>query len=238
MKNFEFSGGISGGESLPQQAREILGLKEFAATYRETQRLLSWLIECSPNADPTVVAGKRAHLAELLESLGFEPEDPSSLRELENIVSDIKMRIIRPEPTFDVPDVGFFRQRIRELIAEQQLDGTPTPPFLAKSRQTDLSEVARFGHTTWAEVLPRTAESIEASIRGLACVMADPVSYQLRFTSNRLDAPNPADTLEVDQSFDVLNGRHRTLAARCLGGQIVSEMGMSSWIPVMVSPNN
>ncbi|MCA9337834.1 hypothetical protein KC951_03940, partial [Candidatus Saccharibacteria bacterium] len=86
---------------------------------------MSWLVEASANADFTIKALRRVHLQELMQQLGLDPEKPDAFAQLEDMKAGLADRTTHPKPRIEVPELGFFKSRIKELIAEQEKHGNP-----------------------------------------------------------------------------------------------------------------
>ncbi|MBI1857126.1 hypothetical protein HY003_02770 [Candidatus Saccharibacteria bacterium] len=231
--------GFSGGGDYAAEVRrdpEVDGLLEFLGVYGKIQEIMSWLVEASANADFTVKAVRRGHLQKLMQQLGLDPESPDSFTQLEDMKTGLTDRTLHPKPRIEVPEVGFFKSRIKELITEQQRYGNPTAFDYAVEGRADLAGVARYGHTDWANVQSRAGEKhISEWIHGVARIMADPVAYHAEFAGLGIDSGHrAADHLEIAEDWSIQNGRHRSLATRSLGEEYVLEAGMAQWIPVSV----
>jgi hypothetical protein len=230
--------GLSGGNYAAEVKRdsELDKLLEFLGLYAKIQEILSWLIEASADADATVKAVRRGHLQRLMRQLGLDPESPDAFAQLADMKADLSDRALHPKPIIEVPEVGFFKSRIKELISEQEKYGNPPAFSSAVEGRADLAEVAQYGHTDWANVQSRTGQKhISEWIHGVARVMADPVAYHAVFAGMGADLGSAvADHVEVAEDWSILNGRHRSLAARSLGEAYILEAGMAQWIPVTV----
>jgi hypothetical protein len=230
----------SGGDYAAEVRRdpEVGGVLEFLGIYGKIQEIMSWLVEASANADSMVKAVRRGHLQKLMQQLGLDPESPDAFAQLEDMKAGLTDRRIHPKPRIEVPEVGFFRSRIKELVAEQERYGNPTTFNYAVEGRADIVDVARYGHTDWADVKPRTGgKHISEWIYGVARIMADPVAYHAEFAGLGIDAGHgAADHLEIAEDWSIQNGRHRSLATRSLGEDYVREAGMAQWIPVVVEP--
>ena len=215
---------------------EVDDLLEFLGVYGKIQEIMSWLVEASANADFTIKALRRVHLQELMQQLGLDPEKPDAFAQLEDMKAGLADRTTHPKPRIEVPELGFFKSRIKELIAEQEKHGNPLAFSDAVEGQADLVGVAQYGHTDWANVQSRTGgKHVSEWIHGLATIMADPVAYHAEFAGLGIDAGRMnADHLAIAEDWSVQNGRHRSLATRSLGEEYVLEAGMAQWIPVTV----
>lgn len=219
------------------ELRETL---DFLATYQKIQGIMAWLAESGPASDPLVKVIRRTHLHRLIGQLGLDPEDPASFSKLEDIRLGLIDRTKHPKPRVDVPDVGFFKQRIEEIIEDYEESGPPLAYIDAENGIANLRNVAEYGHTDWRSVRSRAGESkdVSAWIHGVARVMADPIAYQATFAGMRIDTVHQApDHLTLDEDWTVLNGRHRSLAARSLGVDFIEAAGMSQWVKVAIEPS-
>lgn len=231
--------GFSGGGDYAAEVRrdpEVDELLEFLGVYGKIQEIMAWLVEASANADFTVKAVRRGHLQKLMQQLGLDPESPDAFVQLEDMKAGLSDRTLHPKPRIEVPEVGFFKSRIKELITEQARYGNPPAFSYAVEGQADLVGVAQYGHTDWANVQSRTGgKHISEWVHGVARIMADPVAYQAEFAGLGIDAGRrAADHLEIAEDWSIQNGRHRSLATRSLGEEYVIEAGMAQWIPVTV----
>ena len=223
----------SGNAVEARQHPEVKEILEFLNIYKQIQEITAWLVEAGSGTDPAVRAAKRKHLRQLMSRLGFDPESPDSLRELEDLRSLLFYRTLHPKPRVEVPDADYFKDRIEELIANQAIREAP---YIWNRGSANLVDLARYGHTDWASLRARTAsEDVSEHIRGVATIMADPVAYQVKFAGIGISRYHKAaDHIEVAGDWSIANGRHRSLATRSLGEEYVFEAGMSQWIPVTV----
>lgn len=229
--------GFSGGyDAEVRRDPEVDGLLEFLGIYGKIQELMSWLVEASANTDSDVKAAKRGHLYTLIQQLGLDPESRDAFEQLEEMKAALHDRTIHPKPKIEIPEVGFFRSRIKELVSEQERYGNPPASDYATEGSADIADIARYGHADWATVDSRTnRKHISEWIHGVARIMADPVAYQAEFAGIGIDASRrSADHIEVTEHWAVKNGRHRALAARSLGEDYVLEAGMRQWVPITV----
>lgn len=229
--------GFSGGNTAEaRRDPEVDSLLEFLGVYGKIQEIMTWLVEASANADFTVKAIRRAHLQKLMQQLGLDPKSPDAFTQLEDIKAGLSDRTLHPKPRIEVPEVGFFKSRIKQIITEQQRYGHPTAFDDAVDGGADLVGVARYGHTDWENVKTRTdRKDISEWIHGVARIMADPVAYQAEFAGLGIDAGRKsADHLDIAGDWSIRNGRHRSLAVRSLGDDYVLEAGMAQWVPVTV----
>lgn len=229
-----FGGGDCGAEM--RRDPEVDELLEFLGVYGKIQELMAWLVEASADADFTVKAVRRGHLHKLIQQLGLDPESPDAFVQLEGMKAGLSDRTMHPKPRIEVPEVGFFKSRIKELISEQERYGNPPTFDSAVEDRADIVGVSQFSHTDWANVKSRTGgKHISEWVHGVARIMADPVAYQAEFAGLGIDAGRrAADHVEVAEDWSIQNGRHRSMAARSLGEDYVLEAGMSQWIPVAV----
>jgi hypothetical protein len=230
--------GFSGGDATAEAYKdpEVTELLDFLGSYKKIQEIMAWLVEASAEADFTIKAVRRGHLHNLMAGIGLDPESPEALSQLENMKAGLTDRIKHPKPRVAVPDAGFFKSRIKELVSEQAQYGDPEVYDYAVGGVSDLVDLARFGHTDWSSVRSRTGtKDVSEWIHGVAEIMADPVAYQAEFAGLGLDTAHRAtDHIEVSYDWSIGNGRHRSLATRSLGEEYVLEAGMSQWIPVTV----
>lgn len=231
--------GFSGGDFGTEVRRdpEVTELLEFLSIYKEIQEIISWLIEASANSSFTSRAIRRARLRTLIQKLGLDPESPDAFTQLENLKAGLSDRTLHPKPRIEVPGAGFFKSRIKELIREQGRYGNPTPFDDAVNGNADLVDLAQYGHSDWTAVHTRTdSKDTSEWTRDIAIIMADPIAYQAIFAGLSIDAgrKTAADHLYIASDWAIQNGRHRSLALRCLGGEYVLEAGMAQWVPVTV----
>ena len=236
MRNIEGFQGNAAQTAEAMRDAEVGALLEFLSIYKKIQEIATWLFEASADADLTIKARRRADLQRLILQLGLDPESPDAYAQLEAMRAGLLDRSLHPIPMIEVPEVGFFKSRIKELVAEQRKNNDSLSYSYAPEEQADLADIAQYGHTNWAEVQSRTGGSdVSAWIHGVAKIMADPVAYQAQFAGLGLSTGRQtADHLEISEDWSILNGRHRSLAARSLGEKYVHEAGMSQWIPVKV----
>jgi hypothetical protein len=225
----------SSGAAETRHDPEVDELLAFLDVYKRIQELTSWLVEASADADITLKGMKRGHLHRLMQQLGLDPDSPDAFVQLEGMKAGLSDRTLHPQPRLEVPEAGFFKARIKELIAEQEKYGNPAAPDAVEGT-ADLAGVAQYAHTDWASVQSRSGgKHVSEWIHGVARIMADPVAYQAEFAGLGINAGHRvADHMAVTDDWSIQNGRHRSLAARSLGEDYVLEAGMSQWIPVTV----
>ncbi|MDB5175251.1 MAG: hypothetical protein JWM81_109 [Candidatus Saccharibacteria bacterium] len=230
-----FSGGDNGPEV--RHDPEVAELLEFLEAYKQIQALMAWLAEAGPGANPMLRGVRRGQMHSLMLHIGLDPESPESFHQLEGIKVDLSSRTLRPQPRFEVPEVGFFATRIKEITSEQERFGAPYASGYAYNGSADLVDVARLGHTDWRRVQSRSGRGADVSswIHGVATIMADPIAYNAQFAGLSIDAAHAApDHLMISDDWSIQNGRHRALAVRSLGEDFVAESGMAQWVPVSV----
>ena len=203
-------------------------LEHFLKTYNEIMKTIGWLVEASQNFSTLVVAVKRQRLAGLYASLGLNHNNPADRELLQGWYSDIMARQRNPQPGIGIPSVETFAHRIA-LITEMR--STSTRATYTPYRPV-VSEIARFAWTDWRRVESRNPDHIStpAYIRDVARIIADPVAYELTFGAHT------NDTLEITPSWEVANGRHRSLAVACLGASAVRDGGLDSWVTIGMVP--
>lgn len=223
----------SADENIPKSTRhpELVRFREFLGIVDNINEISAWLVEAAAGADPLVRGVKQAHLARLFQQLGIDPDTDSAYRQFWEMKHAFKERAIRPRPLVDVPGPDFFTSRIKEIIGASE--ATTTPLTHAMGRVT-LEEVAVYGHTDWRAVGPRGTSNIGEYIHGVATVMSDPVAYHLNFARADFGLAHANDHMVVKEDWKIFNGRHRSLAARALGKEYLTEAGMSQWIDVKV----
>lgn len=228
-----FSGGHSSAEA--RHDPEVEELLEFLGAYKKIQEILSWLVEASAGSDPIIKGVRRAHMHQLIQQLGLDPESPDAFTQLEEMKLAFSDRTLHPRPRIEVPEAGYFRSRIKEIISDRGRFGT-SPVDPTADGVADIVAVAQYGHTDWVNVKSRT-DSMDAAewVRGVAMIMADPVAYQAEFAGLGVDVSHKtADYLAISENWAIQNGRHRSLAAVSLGEEYLLEAGMTQWIPVKI----
>ena len=212
---------------------EVSELLEFLDLYNEAQRLLGRIVEAGPGVDPFTVGVWRGKLQRVMQQLGLDPDDPDSFNKLEMIKVELDNRALHPQPRLDVPEVGFFSARIKDIIAEYEQLGAPDAPDWAQDTVATLGDVANYSYTQWREVESRkgAGHDVAEYIHGVARVMTDPLAYRVIFK----DIPHHSiDRPTITTDWAVMNGRHRSLAARSLGQSFIDEARMNTWIKVDV----
>lgn len=202
-------------------------LEKFLATYAEIMKILTWLIEASQNFPPLAKAIKRQKLANLLASLGLDADDPDAILLLQECYNDTMARARNPQPALDIPSVEYFESRIG-TITRNRSTANEDAPFMYRPT---LSDIAEYGWTNWASVQSRNPSLVSTPqyIRDVAKLIADPTAYTLTF--RRHD-----DDMEVTPTWEVANGRHRSLAAAVLGPNVLREAGVDSWVRILEVP--
>lgn len=212
---------------------EVDKLLEFIDAYKQIQEIMTWLVEASPGADPALKGVRRAHLHRLMQQLGLDPESPDALNKLENTKAVLSDRARHPRPRVEVPGVRFFESRIKEIVAKDEQSSTLPTFSYAVDGVADLRDVTQHAHTDWRSVVSDCTGA--TWIHGVATVMADPVAYSAWFSELSIDqAHRTPDHLTVGEDWSIQNGRHRSLAARCLGETFIDEANMSQWVKVEV----
>lgn len=236
MKNgLEVSGGDRQSERINDP--EVAELLEFLEVYNEIQRLLTWLVEASPGAEPSTVSDRRAHLQALLKDIGLDPDNlEESFMQLEEMENELSDRALHPKPRIDVPEAGYFESQISRIMYSHEISDGSINYGLAIATQEDIAGIIRYGHTDWRTVRSRSSDLSDAEwVHGIARIMADPVAYQIKFTGLHIDGMKESeDPIRVTQDWDIQNGRHRSLAALSLGEDYIHESGMRNWVPVEV----
>jgi hypothetical protein len=216
-----------------QYETELQGTLDVLDAYKKIQSLLGWLAEASANA-PLLKGVKRAQLHRLLQGLGIDPDDPQAFLHLESIRQEMADSNRTPKPVLEVPGVDFFEARINEIISGERRSKLIRPVGLARPGEVNLVDVVRYGHTVWQNVTSRTADRSTAQwVHDIAVIMADPVAYKGEF-DGLATGRGYEDRLAIDPDWGVQNGRHRTLAAVCLGEEYVRTSRMDSWVEVVV----
>lgn len=223
---------LGGGHGETRHDPEVTDLLNFLETWDKIQATLGWLVESGANA-PLLRSVKRAQLQRLMQQLGIDttnPDDPGGYGQLADLRAGITDRSQRPKPRVEIPDTSFFAQRIEAVSADFQRFGVPYNPVRPFTDEVSLSDVIQYGHTDWSEVQARTGH-LPTEIRGIAHVMADPIAYHSWAYGSQ---GRPADHITIGEDWSIQNGRHRSLAALCLGEDYILDSGMSQWIPVEV----
>jgi hypothetical protein len=214
---------------------EVNALLEFLGAYTKIQEIMAWLVEAGAEADFTVKAVRRAYLQQLIQQLGLDPESPDAFTQLEQMKTGLSDRTMHPKPRVDVPDADFFKSRIKKIVSDQDLFGSPSTYGYATEGIADVVGIAQFGHTDWRSVQSRNGRDISEWIHGVANIMADPVAYHAEFAGLGISSMHSTpDHLAISEDWAIQNGRHRSLAVRSLGEEYVLEAGMSQWIQVDV----
>lgn len=211
---------------------EVQQTLDILETYEKIQEVLSWLVESGANA-PLLKGVKRGQLQKLLQQLGIDPSDPEALLQLEGLKREISDSVLDPKPVLEVPSIDFFETRISQIVGERKRSFIRPPSDLIVGEQVRLVDVVRHGQTEWKEIKSRTVErSIAQWTRGIAAIMADPVAYMGEFAG--LATSSYPDHMAIDRQWNIQNGRHRSLAARCLGEEYINALGMERWVTVVV----
>lgn len=223
MSNGELGPRFSDTVERPQSPQEQLEC--FLDLYKKIQKLAYELIETGPNLDLGVKAMKRALLADYFKRLGFDYTDPDAWNLLEECYQDTMARTRNPQPVIDIPDIVYFQERI-EYAKHARVYPVSGKPAI---HTPTLSEVAEYGHTSWGNVHSRNPSRVTTPqyIKDVATLIADPVAYTLTFHSD--------DAMEVSSGWAIENGRHRSLAAVCLGQAVIAESGIDEWVRVNVA---
>lgn len=188
------------------------------ADVQRIESILSWIIERSANYDPIITSIRRARLMQLLDDMGFTGN--SAIDDFYEMKSVVVARADSPSPTIEIPDEEWFGDRIKEVSSER------ATPGLLIVRPT-IHDVAIYAHTEWRSVGSRDPKVTTASyIQSMARIMCDPLAYSLSID------PIREGSIQLDTDASIVNGRHRSLAARALGADRVSRSGMKEWVPV------
>jgi hypothetical protein len=203
----------------------------FLKTYDEIQAALGWLVEASASA-PLLRVAKRAKLQRLMQKLGIDTtnsDDPGGYKQLAQLKTAITDRSLHPKPRVEVPDADFFAGRIKAVKAGRSFGASFDLEPPADTRVSIL-DVVQYGHTNWSGVQSRTGH-LTTEIHRIATVMADPIAYHAWAFEAQGHA---ADHIAIGEDWSIQNGRHRSLAAICLGEDFISSAGIDTWIPVVV----
>lgn len=196
------------------------GMQEFLKAYNEIMLLIGYIVECGPGLDPYVLAMERDQLDSLLRGISLDPDDPSSMDTLTECYVDVMARARNPQPSLNIPDVGFFEERIRGIIRTRSSENNTS----IGGYHPTISEVAGYVWTDWAAVQSRSGDtSTPQYIHDIAEIVADPMAYSLVF-------PEREDDIGVTPTWEVANGRHRSLAVVCLGSTAVKDA--NNWVVV------
>ncbi len=219
------SGG--GTETYASESAEIF---EVLNILNEIEAIISWLVEVGPSANPLARSVKRARLAYYYEQLGIDPSDPNAIQTVLRLRNDANSRARKPRPVINVPDVAYFDEHIARIRSERPI----APPYMLNVGEVpSLDQVSRYVRTDWNQVNSRASVKTDGEyMHGVATVMADPIAYHGVFLSRR---PAGSDGMEIDTQWMVGNGRHRSLAVKCLGPDYIYESGMSDWVKVNVA---
>jgi hypothetical protein len=217
------------------KTHETIAMLELIEIIETAERVINWLVESGPGADPAVRAMQRARLNSLYAQLGIDPDDPNAMHTLLQFRREIDHRANHPQPHVDIPEVSFFEEKITQLRSDQ-MGNLPIErgPQISTESMIDLADIALFGYTNWNDVQSRTSARTDGEyIHGIAMIMSDPIAYHKTFLSREIVG---MDSPAVDTRWRIQNGRHRSLAARCLGVGFVLDSGMHTWIPVTIEP--
>lgn len=210
---------------------ESLEIFEMLDTIKQIEAVISWLVESGPGTNPLVRSMKRARLHSLYQQLGIDPDDPQALTKVLELSREVNDRVLHPQPQTDIPEIAFFEERIPQIIGENKGN---QGPVIFENDSVDLMDVVLFGHTDWDKVRSRTMRRTDGEyMHGVATVMADPIAYHGTFLSREIAG---RDIPAIDKYWGVQNGRHRSLAAKCLGPDFVRESGMNNWVEVSIEP--
>lgn len=223
---------LGGGHTETHYDAEVADTLDFLEKYQEIQEDLSWLVEASASA-PMLKAVKRARIRMHMQQLGIDtdnPDDPGGYKQLANIKAGIADRSLHPRPRVEIPDVTFFEHHIAEIKANYCQFGGPYHMEKPLVDGVSLIDIIGYGHTDWDDVQARTGH-LPSEIQKIAVVMADPIAYHSWAYGGQGRA---TDHITVAEDWSIQNGRHRSLAAACLGEDFIHDSGIAQWVPVLV----
>ena len=195
------------------ESREIRRLE---GHLKEIEQILADLIEKGGDWDSAKKQNARQQLHAHFQELGIQYFDgPKGLLSIYERVH--KSYHSFPAPA-GYPEPDEFAESCAK-VRNKSVESRPVAP-----ENPVATDVARYAWAEWPEVRGRGGATIENYLYNLGVMMSYPHVYEAVF--------GDTDVMEVDGSWMVTNGRHRSLALKTLGSDYVAKSGMNSWIKV------
>lgn len=207
-KRFEggqsFEGGFSSKEKSPEEKKEILD---------NIFKILARLIETGADLSTQTKKNLRQQIQGYLLALGLKGLDDIVKIQGDLLEQQRNLPLPNGYPTKDT-----FIKNLNSLYVEKQesiLD-VPTNPSAV--------DVAKYGQCDWKILKGRDGKQIIDYLYDLGKVMSSEFIYTSVF--------DKTDVIEIGNSWNIENGRHRVNVLKVLGSEYVQKSGLSDWVPV------
>ncbi len=186
-------------------------------TVAKIDRLMAKLIELGGELSSAQKQNIRTQVQNLLSSLGL-----SNMRDFAiftvRINQGIRERLTNPKVPTNYPSIEVFERNFNLLLEKSVPSNLPVVP-----RDVLATEVARYGQSDWNSIQGRTSTTLDYHYC-LGRVLCDELVYSEMFEKG--------DEIKIKDSWQVDNGRHRTLSLRTLGERFTKTVGLDSWVKV------
>lgn len=207
-----------GGEGRFNEARHFRAEKnpdiEARKHLTKVDILLAKLVETGAELPSDIKQRLRNQLQARLHALGLDNID-----DLTSVKSYLRKRLDKPQVPDNFPSKDKFRTKLNLTI-----EATPIEQLSNVYNNPLASEVAHYGQADWKSLRGRGGVELFDYLYNLAAVMSDEFIYTEIF--------DETDAIVVDDHWNVVNGRHRSLVLKVVGDSFVYDSGMDNWIQV------
>lgn len=209
------------GESYPggehyKRSDETKEIDEIKEHLKEVDRLLAKLVERTQELTAIARQAVRNQINNHLLAIGVNGiEDYEGLMAVYERINDSFQKLT---PPLNFPSKEEFQRKLAATKSQSKQDLPPIP------QQVSATEVAMYATGDWLEVEGRSGASLLDYLYKLAIIMSNKVAYTTIFDDK--------DAIQINQEWQIQNGRHRALALKSLGANHIRQNGMNSWVSV------
>ena len=196
------------------ESREIERIKE---SLDEIDRLLAALVEKGGEWDAKKKQATRQQILALMQSVGIKGfEDYEGLMKVHEKVRYSYQSF--PAPS-GYPEREEFVNRLMKIYNAREPENSPHVPDHLKA-----VDVALHGRSDWPRLEGRGGEHIVDYLYRLGTLMHYEHAYKTVF--------DETDQIEVNNDWEITNGRHRALTLKVLGREYIQQGGVDEWVRV------
>lgn len=173
--------------------------------------ILAKIVESGAELDRQHLANLRVRVQMLLSELGLKSINDPMLLE---IIYRAHTRDIRIPTHEGYPSREDFSLRYKEAITRKEEVAEPC------RGDPMVSDLLLYARGPWTGIKGRGMDTVDY-LYGLGKVLSHRPAYEVLFSE---------DPIQVNEDWDVENGRHRVLALKCLGLNYITASGMAGWI--------
>lgn len=201
--------GVEGGERF-----------DIRETLKKIEKLLARIIEASSDLSPSIRQNLRGNLYQLMVSIGITDNNFSQLADVYQRLNDRLFNLPIP-PGY--PKKETFTAGVAEIYLNLGREQFPRLP-----EQIQATDVARHAQTDWYQILGRGGTKTIDYLFEMGKLISSEFAYTSFF--------DHSDAIEINEGWQVSNGRHRSFALRALGENYVADKNLNQWVIVKRIP--